>query len=268
VAALDVCPDSAKVQLNTGILARRTQEWSLALKRFTRAAELEPVQYCEPSYWIGITLINSGDIPRGQAHLIAALDCKCTAVEAAKALHTVLMARLEANPADVDALLAGGDLLSRTAAKQDSCIMYMRAAAALEAAGKGSDASAARRKCDDSVTVSPAQDIPSLAACAEAVRDVTALLEPKINGPPWEEAMLAITQRDFMARHGQKCTLSQDYLVLIHRWQGANAYDAELHDEWARLLDARGGRDAEVIAHRNAARVLRQSTSLGHDDEL
>lgn len=53
-AALRVCPDSAKVRLNNGILARRDSDWELALEHFRRARRIEP-GYCEPIYWIGIT---------------------------------------------------------------------------------------------------------------------------------------------------------------------------------------------------------------------
>ena len=54
-----VCPDSAKVQLNMGILERRHLHWQGALKHFQRAQSIEP-GYCDPTYWIGLTLINEG----------------------------------------------------------------------------------------------------------------------------------------------------------------------------------------------------------------
>lgn len=56
---VQVCPDSAKVQLNSGILERRHKHWEEALTHFQRAREIEP-GYCEPSYWIGITIIATG----------------------------------------------------------------------------------------------------------------------------------------------------------------------------------------------------------------
>ncbi len=56
---VQVCPGSAKVQLNNGILERRHRHWEDALRHFRRAREIEP-GYCEPSYWIGITLIATG----------------------------------------------------------------------------------------------------------------------------------------------------------------------------------------------------------------
>lgn len=51
-----MCGDSAKVQLNSGILERRYERWEHALQHFERARQIEP-GYCEAGYWIGITLI-------------------------------------------------------------------------------------------------------------------------------------------------------------------------------------------------------------------
>ena len=48
-----VCGDSAKVQLNSGILQRRYQNWDAAIEHF----------YCEPGYWIGLCMVNRGDRP-------------------------------------------------------------------------------------------------------------------------------------------------------------------------------------------------------------
>jgi hypothetical protein len=53
---MTVCPDSAKVRLNNGILARRYQDWEGAIAHFSRAAAIEP-GYCEPTYWIGLTRV-------------------------------------------------------------------------------------------------------------------------------------------------------------------------------------------------------------------
>ena len=62
---LQVCGNSAKVQLNSGILERRYQNWEAALRHFERARTIEP-GYCEPDYWVGLTLVNQGkDIERG-----------------------------------------------------------------------------------------------------------------------------------------------------------------------------------------------------------
>ena len=250
LSALTVCPDSAKVLLNSGILARRAQDWPLALQRFSRALEVEPVQYCEPWYWLGLTLINSGSIPEGQDYLQRSLDCKWVAVEAAKALHTVLRARLEANGEDVVALVAMADLLGRTAAQQEACALYLRAAAVFDQGGLAANASAARLKCQ-ALDAGMAALGDSLLACRRAMEaagpDITAATTGKKKG-----------RRRLIRRLGGECTLSEEYLTLIHAWQSSDAYDPDLHVEWARLLEARGGREGEVQAHRQAAEMLTQ----------
>jgi hypothetical protein len=61
-----VCPDSAKVRLNMGIMERRYFNWDEALAHFQRADELSSSGFCEPLYWIGVTRINAGhDVGRG-----------------------------------------------------------------------------------------------------------------------------------------------------------------------------------------------------------
>jgi hypothetical protein len=68
-----VCPDSAKVQLNNGILARRTADWGAALAHFERAKQIEPT-YCEPDFWSGLTLLNANRSVRQCQTLMMCLD--------------------------------------------------------------------------------------------------------------------------------------------------------------------------------------------------
>ena len=61
-----VCPRSAKVQLNMGITERRYYNWDVALEHFEAAQALSTPGFCEPLYWLGVTRINAGhDIGRG-----------------------------------------------------------------------------------------------------------------------------------------------------------------------------------------------------------
>jgi hypothetical protein len=87
-SARRVCPDSAKVQLNSGILARRRRQFDDALAHFERAQEIEP-GYCEPAYWAGATLVNLGRAGDGVARLKEALGCKYVAADALRALNAV-----------------------------------------------------------------------------------------------------------------------------------------------------------------------------------
>lgn len=62
---MQVCWNSAKVQLNSGILERRYQNWDAAIEHFELARAIDPT-YCEPGYWIGLSIINqAGDAERG-----------------------------------------------------------------------------------------------------------------------------------------------------------------------------------------------------------
>ena len=47
------------MQLNSGILERRRQNWPKALQHFENARKFEP-SYCEPDYWVGATMLNAG----------------------------------------------------------------------------------------------------------------------------------------------------------------------------------------------------------------
>ena len=60
-----------------------------------RAQEIEP-GYCEPTYWIGLTVLNNGDPVAGLASIKASLSCKYTAADALTALNKVYMLLMEA----------------------------------------------------------------------------------------------------------------------------------------------------------------------------
>lgn len=51
-----VCPNSAKVLLNTAILSRRSEAWDVSLVLLDRALDVVP-QYCDPHYHRGIALM-------------------------------------------------------------------------------------------------------------------------------------------------------------------------------------------------------------------
>lgn len=66
---MQVCLNSAKVRLNSGILERRHSNWPKALGHFRAARQIDET-YCEPSYWIGATLLQQG------THIKQALQVK------------------------------------------------------------------------------------------------------------------------------------------------------------------------------------------------
>jgi hypothetical protein len=92
-SALEVCPRSAKVQLNSGILRRRKDDWGGAMRHFDRALEIEP-DYCECKYWMGRTHLDMGNLETGSELLRDAISCKWVTAEAAEALFRVFQARI------------------------------------------------------------------------------------------------------------------------------------------------------------------------------
>ena len=47
------------MQLNSGILQRRYENWDAAIAHFELARSIDTT-YCEPGYWVGLCLINQG----------------------------------------------------------------------------------------------------------------------------------------------------------------------------------------------------------------
>ncbi|GIL43829.1 hypothetical protein Vafri_1432 [Volvox africanus] len=128
-SAARVCPTSAKVQLNLGILQRRRGDQGAALRHLRRARALEP-GYCEPNYWIGISLVNSGDPRLGVVELESALGCKYVAVDALKSLNTIYSVLHSNSPKDPEPMLRWGRLLLRRELRQlaQGCDTVERAA--------------------------------------------------------------------------------------------------------------------------------------------
>ena len=79
------------MRLNNGILERRTFNWPKAMQHFRHAAAIDPT-YCEPTYWMGLTVVSMVDPTRdmeGVALLEQAVECVYVRVEAVKALNMV-----------------------------------------------------------------------------------------------------------------------------------------------------------------------------------
>lgn len=76
------------MQLNSGILERRRQNLAAALDHFKLAKQLEP-GYCEPDYWIGLTLINMGETPDGLERMELSVGCKYVRADALNTLNKV-----------------------------------------------------------------------------------------------------------------------------------------------------------------------------------
>eukprot|EP00879_Flechtneria_rotunda_P010231 GHRR01010697.1.p1 GENE.GHRR01010697.1~~GHRR01010697.1.p1 ORF type:complete len:543 (+),score=175.66 GHRR01010697.1:144-1631(+) len=137
MAALRTCPNSAKVQQNCGVLMRRYQDHDKALSHFRRAQEIEP-GYCEPSYWIALTMINQGDLLRGLVAMKASLSCKYTASEALQTLNKLYLMMHENAPRDPTPMVEWAGVLADPAVQRvaDACSTAEDAALLAATVGK------------------------------------------------------------------------------------------------------------------------------------
>ena len=94
-----VCPDSAKVHFNLGILRTQQKRWSESFNHFRRTLQIEP-NYCEVNYRRALMYIGQNKYQQGIADLHAALDCIYTRADSATALHKIYQALIEADPAN------------------------------------------------------------------------------------------------------------------------------------------------------------------------
>ncbi|KAL4459052.1 hypothetical protein ABPG75_013917 [Micractinium tetrahymenae] len=96
LSAQKVCWRSGKVQLNSGIVERRHQNWDKAEMHFRLAKQVDP-GFCEPDYHIGITLL-SKNLTAAIEQLELGVRCKYTAADSVKALNRIYMSLLERSP--------------------------------------------------------------------------------------------------------------------------------------------------------------------------
>ncbi|KAM9953792.1 hypothetical protein ACTFIR_008886 [Dictyostelium discoideum] len=98
LSALKVCPNSAKVQYNVGILYRRTKEWDKSINHFNRAKEILP-DYCDVDYFYALTLINkNGDYNHAKPYLNKSMNCRYTQVRSLEAINEIMTFLLNSDP--------------------------------------------------------------------------------------------------------------------------------------------------------------------------
>lgn len=139
LSALGVCPGSAKVQQNNGVLQRRLKNYTAAMEHFKLAQAIEP-GYCEPTYWVGLTAMNMGNTSAGLATLKASLSCRYTAAEALQALNKVYVMMMEAvGGTDPRPMVEWASLLASPHVLRvaDACATAEDAALGAALAGKG-----------------------------------------------------------------------------------------------------------------------------------
>lgn len=97
--AEQVCPNSAKVHFNLGILRTQQKTWHKSAFHFRRVLEIEP-NYCEVNYRRALMYLGQNQYHLGVADLHAGLDCIYTRADSANALFQVYQALVDADPAN------------------------------------------------------------------------------------------------------------------------------------------------------------------------
>ncbi|EGC38732.1 hypothetical protein DICPUDRAFT_53154 [Dictyostelium purpureum] len=97
MSALSVCPNSAKVHYNVGILYRRTKQWDKSLEHFERAKEILP-EYCDVDYFYALTLINKyGDYEKARPYLMKSMGCRYSQAKALEAINEIMNFMMQSN---------------------------------------------------------------------------------------------------------------------------------------------------------------------------
>ncbi|WIA32001.1 hypothetical protein OEZ86_002854 [Tetradesmus obliquus] len=295
LAAERVCPNSAKVQQNCGVLQRRYANFSGAMQHFKRAQEIEP-GYCEPSYWIALTRINQGEVLPGIAAMRASLGCKYTAAEALQTLNRLYVMMHENNPGDPMPMLEwAGVLASRDVLRvADGCATAEDAALMAALAGKSANyVSQALDVCTQGLEhweagATPSDTLASLARDKYSSLNTTllrqcvsmrrAVYKKLTTAEPKSQAAKKTLYKYIskvqqgqpgcrtLAGGGNAPLESPDESVrgpsshqkLLHRFQSADPEDPWLQLEWGATLLALGG----LASLRDAAMHLEVSSAI------
>jgi len=94
-----VCPESAKVHFNLGILRTQQKNWSKAAFHFNKTREIEP-NYCEVDYRRAHMYFGEGNYHNSIEALKRGLDCIYTRADSALMLKKIFEALVNADPAN------------------------------------------------------------------------------------------------------------------------------------------------------------------------
>ena len=95
---------------NCAILDRRYLKFDAALKKLYKAQEIDPT-FCQSDHWIGITLINKGDVKEGLHMLKKSLQCKFSVSNSLQSLHKLFEMLFQMNPGDPVYIYEWGSIL-------------------------------------------------------------------------------------------------------------------------------------------------------------
>ncbi|KAI7844666.1 hypothetical protein COHA_001755 [Chlorella ohadii] len=288
-AAQKVCWRSGKVQLNSGIIERRYQNWEKAEAHFRLAREADPEGFCEPDFHIGLTLLGS-NLTRAVEYLEKGVACKYTAADSVKGLNQIFQHLLDSTPQHAPevmerwgAVLARPHLQRYTEAATYYESAALKARSPLQAVlitnrGQSMLAEAAQgavpigRTPEFPVRV-PAdlQTLERLARCMAARRPVVlTTVGAGVATEPDGLATQPVKQAaySYLAQHGEDCRQPIQALEaegedaaarsatfhtgLLHALQQADVNDPWLQQEWGLMLVA-SGRTQEALAHLEVA---------------
>eukprot|EP00884_Botryococcus_braunii_P010950 jgi/Botrbrau1/19857/Bobra.0124s0090.2 len=204
LAAQQVCWKSAKVQLNSGVLMRRHGKWEEALEHFRLARDLEP-SYCEPTYWIGITLLQQRThLNLALQELEEAIGCKYVMLEALNALQAVYEALLESRPGDASTLRAWAAILLRPEVMrpEEGCDLLEQAALASLSRSSSQELSDTIKPCLEALERNPAK-WERVRGCVRARMAILPVLQK--HDPASTEVKKAVYA--YLAESGRLCRL-------------------------------------------------------------
>eukprot|EP00232_Nephroselmis_pyriformis_P017058 CAMPEP_0182888364 /NCGR_PEP_ID=MMETSP0034_2-20130328/21385_1 /TAXON_ID=156128 /ORGANISM="Nephroselmis pyriformis, Strain CCMP717" /LENGTH=484 /DNA_ID=CAMNT_0025021791 /DNA_START=20 /DNA_END=1474 /DNA_ORIENTATION=- len=298
VSADKVCHNSAKVQLNMGILERRRMNFGKALQRFRRAQEIEP-GYCEPTYWIGLTLINKGsDVPAGINVLTKSLDCVYSRNDALEALNKLYTTMHQQDPGNGAPVEAWARILAQVEMYRDACDHFQQAGMLYSAQGDMEKSTSAIEQCTllkplismadaqaAAVGAGPAakgrvkedaQDEAWLGeVSSEQVIQCTMVQQqlnstfPTLNPRSAKAKLLAYK---YFKDDGEVCRRISPHmhLALVHQLQSADAMDPWLQREWGETIAITGRsvrNPQEPLTHMEVSAAIFRSIAFHYDPQ-
>lgn len=279
-AAENVCPKSAKAQLNVGILERRLGNWDVALKHFEQAQTIEET-YCEPIYQKALTLL-SRDHGRPSTDVFTLLEeslaCKYVSAKALELLNQLYNKDIQNASLPltdrVNIELKWASVLSKPGLKRyrDAAVLCEHAMILLSS--KREVEQSAIMSCYDillstaSESPGPTPDYPLLGHIDKQELDT---LKSCLRGrEPLIRSMRSPTKQawyPYITQHAKRCRevyggadTSKTLGVQIHSQiilaaQSIDPEDPWLQLEWAEIL-VQTGRASESLVHFMAAAML------------
>lgn len=281
-SAARVCPNSAKVQLNSAILMRRQSRWESALQMLDKAQSIEPT-YCEADFWRGLTMLNANKNSRNSlAMLERGVKCRHTEQKALLALNQAFL-MYQGTPAGRDPAFMSnwGRILASANRTSEACASFEQLADALvtvpDKGGAAERAESAMKLADmcHAATLLPGAIVqPTVGSAQQQAEALRRLAEcAKLRGLARRQLLLHGTAaaqalrgaHSYLEAAAGRCSSTapgaglgappHPHTVLIHTVQLRHSSDPVLQEEWGAILAAEG-RHADAITHFKVAALL------------